>query len=1017
MANKKKRYTSIRRLMIGYLTVFIISIFVLVGIALFITYLATKKKVDATLFPYEMALLGIALVLVILLLLFTNFRVYRLCYKGLYQTSKTVIEDIAINKQFLPRYPNKKIAEFEALNEALDKTQDHLQKSVVFSKSNDYSALDLVESNQKLGTIEFESFAKEIPEIIMLCQAFRNAFMHISYGDKLQDLVGQSELETIKNIRRIFDYDNMLIVDDADKTGYIVYIPQIDSLNRLKEESEYFIKNSSMVKNTPNGKATVLAKISVVLYPFSNSDEIISDLNYADRQGQHINFYLPDRIVKADNDKVVHGAHSLNCSNQAILNLASIRIHENKSLEIKDNIKSQLIRFGAFLNADHIGVIMRDDKINKFINYVAINNRETAFMNEGEIVTPEMLTLTNKVADSDGSYFFSSRSHLNSGLGSYLDKYGLTSGFLYLVTDDNGPLGLVYFLNYQREMNFDSYMQESVFAISYQIGSVIRENNQLTRLRTSNERNDILMKLSNYMVYAVDKNTYEIIDTSETFRDTFGKCNKKVCYKAIYGLNHPCDDCPIQSQKKMLKPFKNVSYETSLVINNSTENLSRMLIKKVEKDAIDHNRFDPDFLINSYYSLTEDLNNIYSVSGRGHILLLAFENYKNILHAYGNEGYVAYIRKLTNHLNDSFGKEKKFYLYDNSKIALVLPDSGNSEIIDICEKIYSYSKEPFIDIENKEFIPIKTNYIAIKYPQEYPTHTDLLRHAESALGDYEQSKHIDEIHFDGTDYYRSASRTEFISEVIEKSFKEGSFKVNLQPILHSVTKHIVGAEILIRLSDDYRGQQLSAYEVIKAAAQQNKIGIISDGLINYIGDIYQKYGLTLFKTRSFTRLSLNTDYSYFADENFLKNISQMVAKYSFPKNFLAFEIVEQELSDHYEAFKSICSKLRMLGVHIAVDQYTGKYLSLEKVKAVGIQEIKIARNLVKDIDVNKASLSALSQVVKTTAGMGLEASVVGVENKDQYLLIRDMTKESLMQGFFFYAPLELPQLIETVKVN
>ena len=43
--------------------------------------------------------------------------------------------------------------------------------------------------------------------------------------------------------------------------------------------------------------------------------------------------------------------------------------------------------------------------------------------------------------------------------------------------------------------------------------------------------------------------------------------------------------------------------------------------------------------------------------------------------------------------------------------------------------------------------------------------------------------------------------------------------------------------------------------------------------------------------------------------------------------------------------------------------------------------------------------------------------VVGVENKDQYFLIRDMDKQSLMQGYFFYAPLELPQLIEAVKVN
>ena len=78
---------------------------------------------------------------------------------------------------------------------------------------------------------------------------------------------------------------------------------------------------------------------------------------------------------------------------------------------------------------------------------------------------------------------------------------------------------------------------------------------------------------------------------------------------------------------------------------------------------------------------------------------------------------------------------------------------------------------------------------------------------------------------------------------------------------------------------------------------------------------------------------------------------------------------------------------------------------------------KIPRNLIRDIDVNQASLKALRELVTRATRLGLQTSVVGVENKDQYFLIRDMDKQSLMQGYFFYAPLELPQLIEAVKVN
>ena len=1016
MPSKKSRLPSIKGTMLGFTNFFIIALLIVLGGAILMSYMALGGY-DPSLYVMVILVVSIILVVLVIILLVINIVIYNVYFKSLIDTSKTVIDNISQNKNKFPRFPRKRVQEFEEMNDALSKTESHLQKSFVYSKDGDYSQLEFAVSDEKLGTVTFRSFYKNISEMIMLSQAFRNAFIHIYYGEKLSILLGQTLTQIISNARKIFNYDNIIISDDFDGTGFIIFIPQIDSINHLKEECEAYIKCSSMVKNTPNGKALVVARTSVVIYPYSDIDEIMPDLRYADRQSGNVNFYFPDRGNKLNNDQVMHGAYSLNRANQLVSTLASVKIENSYGADVRTTIRNQLNRFGAFIHADYVGVIMRDDSINKFVNYVAISNRKEIFLKEGEATDSDLLDVAMQIADIDGSYFFSTRSRMSAELGNYLDKSGVDSGFMYVVTDDNGPLGLVYLLNYHRDMHLDSYLHESAFSISYQIGAIIRETTQLTRLKSSAERSDILMKLTNYMSYAIDKNTYEIVDTSQTFDDTFGKAKNKKCYKAIYGRSQPCEECPINTQTKMLQPAKDVSYETTIVLNNNVENVTRMLVKQVDADSLNHNRFDKDFLINSYHSLNEDLKNIYSVSGRGYIILLNIENAKDILTAYGNEGYTTYIRKFADHMNERFEKDNKFYVYDNTKIALVIPDSGSTEIIDVCEKIYTFSKEVYIDLEDKEFIPAAINYLAVRYPQEYPTHADLLRHVEQVLTTYKHKEHIDEIYFEDTQYFRSASRSKFISEVIEKSFKEGSFKVNLQPILSATNKHIIGAEILIRLSDDYRGQALSAFEVIKAAAEQNKISIISNGLINYIGDIYQKYGLSLFKARNFTRLSLNTDYSFFSDENFLRNISILVAKYAFPKNFLAFEIVEHELSDHYEAFRSICSKLKLIGVHMTVDQYTGKYLSLDKIRALDIPEVKIPRNLIRDIDVNQASLKALNELVNQATRLGLQTSVVGVENKDQYFLIRDMARDSLMQGYFFYAPLELPQLIEAVKVN
>ena len=49
--------------------------------------------------------------------------------------------------------------------------------------------------------------------------------------------------------------------------------------------------------------------------------------------------------------------------------------------------------------------------------------------------------------------------------------------------------------------------------------------------------------------------------------------------------------------------------------------------------------------------------------------------------------------------------------------------------------------------------------------------------------------------------------------------------------------------------------------------------------------------------------------------------------------------------------------------------------------------------------------------------MGLRSSIVGVENIDQYLLIKEIDDTCLLQGFYFHRPLEKQALIEAIRGN
>ena len=209
----------------------------------------------------------------------------------------------------------------------------------------------------------------------------------------------------------------------------------------------------------------------------------------------------------------------------------------------------------------------------------------------------------------------------------------------------------------------------------------------------------------------------------------------------------------------------------------------------------------------------------------------------------------------------------------------------------------------------------------------------------------------------------------------------------------------------------------SADELIKTAARNGKISLISNALIKYIGELYGQFGLTVFKVYGFSRLTINTDYSYFADPSFQEQIHNLLVDYHLPRNFLGFEITEREIYRHMEDFRKLSKQILSEHIVLACDQYTGKHVSIESLKSMGFTEIKIDRKIVGDLEVNPQHLAEVTSIIKEAESNGIKASLVGVENADQFILIRDISKNTYVQGYHFYRPLDKVKFIEELRKN
>ena len=280
-------------------------------------------------------------------------------------------------------------------------------------------------------------------------------------------------------------------------------------------------------------------------------------------------------------------------------------------------------------------------------------------------------------------------------------------------------------------------------------------------------------------------------------------------------------------------------------------------------------------------------------------------------------------------------------------------------------------------------------------------------------GKYEINK--DYIYFDDSNYSRSANKEAFMLSVIENSFTNKTFNVMFQPMCDAKTKEIFGAELLMRITDGFTNIPLRADELANVAAAHNKIGLISNALLEIISGLYKNYGFNVFNSLRFQRLSLNTDYSFFTDTNFYADTKAYIDNAKLPKNFLAFEIPESDVANHVHEFKAIAKQMNQLHIVLVCDQYTGRFVSLDALKEIGFDEVKISRNIVNHIDSDRQRLNDIKALLNSIKTLGMKASVVGVENIDQYLLLKEIDDTVLMQGYYLHRPLEKQALIETIR--
>ena len=969
----------------------------------------------------DIAFLIVAIVILVFLLfgyVFVIFYISRMVreiffnqiYKKTYRNFKKIVK----NDTSFERYDDQNIVEIDELNEMVDDLKKKLDGGFLVIREQDYSSLNLEYIDKSKKLITFDSFKKNIAHIIYLSQSFRNMVISISYPID-QPLEEEDKNRILNLYTKVFeDYSNHLFVYGEDGKSLLIYLPVISSLSRVKEQLELSLPDSGVVVRGVNGLENYSPKFAAVVYPYSTEEYILSDLRYANRQDKQINFFIPNRTERnSEKDTLMNTSMNVNYMSKIVSCIHELNydtVDNEKNIKVLKKLVNDL---ASYHNVDEAGIIYYNEALKAYMPYVTADNSN--LFKVGDKIDPYFVNLLANNADPDNSYYFFSRNHANNLLGRQFDLYGITSGFYQLARNRNGfPISLVYFFNRKGVLNLNSYLRESFFVICSRLAGYFNQKEGADYVDVRNSENEYILSMSDYMMYKVNDD-FNLVYLSNGLKKAFPKSEVgKPCHKCFYGLDRPCHDCPIKTYKKKSTTINKSGYDISLTLNDRKSPLRTLLCARNDSSSEINTKdlFDREFLTFSYLSLLNTLKNEYYSNGRGYILLISIDNSEDFISSQGSEGFLFATRCLIRNIKNKL-KTNDVFIYNPTTLAIHLANKGHADILNICENIYELSKEHYFDDGSKDRFNL--TYLPIGYPRGYASADDFIRHMSDVYHNTSYDRNKDFIYFCDYPISRSASKRDFMLSVIENEFSgQTSNSVNLQPIVSVKNRHIFGAEILLRINDVHRNIFFNAEEISRIAESENKTHIITESIVNFVGKLYKDYGKSILKLHDFGRIAINIDQTYLKDPNLIKAVIKLCEANNLPNNFISFEIPEEMIPDNIDKIKRFADELSNYHIYFSVDRYTGAHIGSEKLKDLGFNEVKIARDLITKIDKDPIQLKAVADIVKNAKNVGISIACVGVENEAQFKALKNLDNEMVVQGYYLYKPLTRSDLISAI---
>lgn len=380
------------------------------------------------------------------------------------------------------------------------------------------------------------------------------------------------------------------------------------------------------------------------------------------------------------------------------------------------------------------------------------------------------------------------------------------------------------------------------------------------------------------------------------------------------------------------------------------------------------------------------------------VMFLDLDSFKIINDTMGHSGGDFIIKQISTELKNSVRESDSVARFGGDEFLVLFNNiSEANNIIKMVDKIMKVFKKPFI-IDDQEFFITFSAGTAI-YPIDGEDADSLIKNADIAM--YRAKTSGKNRHLLCTeDMKKEVEESMLLSNSLYRALEKNEFSIHYQPQVKIESGEIIGFEALLRWNHPKFG--MVPPNVFIPLAEKN-------GLINSIGEWVLKTACKQNKTWqemgfSNIRMAVNLSLIQFKNPNILEVLNKILNETGLDPKYLELEITESIAIGENIATIHILENLKKLGLSISIDDFGTEYSSLNRLKLLPIDRLKIDMQFIQAIENNEKDQAIVNVIINLAKNLGLHVLAEGVETKTQ-LDFLTAKKCDEVQGFYYYKPL------------